>query len=137
MIRRPPRSTRTDPPLPHTTLLRSPSLGTMPSVAPPPREVETICLLRLSALGDVTHVLPLVHTLQRAWPGMPISWIIGRAERRLLEGLPGVTFLEYDKRSGVAGMRALRRPLQGSRLGALPQLGDPARAEARSGFAPA
>src|SRR3546814_2979977 len=78
----------------------------MPSVAPPPREVESICLLRLSALGDVTHVLPLVHTLQRACLGMPISWIIGRAERRLLEGLPGVTFLEYDKRSGVAGMRS-------------------------------
>src|SRR3546814_3736911 len=35
-------------------------------VAPPPREVESICLLRLSALGDVTHVLPLVHKIGRA-----------------------------------------------------------------------
>ncbi|TAK38383.1 MAG: lipopolysaccharide heptosyltransferase family protein [Lysobacteraceae bacterium] len=109
----------------------------MPSVAPPPREVESICLLRLSALGDVTHVLPLVHTLQRAWPGMPISWIIGRAERRLLEGLPGVTFLEYDKRSGVAGMRALRRSLQDRRFGALLQLQVAARANLLSAFVPA
>ena len=48
----------------------------------PPR---SICLLRLSALGDVTHVLPLVRTLQRAWPESTLTWIIGKVEQRLLD----------------------------------------------------
>jgi heptosyltransferase I len=99
--------------------------------------VDSICLLRLSALGDVTHVLPLVHTLQRAWPGLPIAWIIGRGEHRLLEGLPGVEFLEYDKRAGLDGMRALRRGLGGRRFGALLQLQVAARANLLSAFVPA
>ncbi|MEO6365945.1 MAG: ADP-heptose--LPS heptosyltransferase, partial [Luteimonas sp.] len=33
-----------------------------------PSPPASICLLRLSALGDVTHVLPLVGTLRSAWP---------------------------------------------------------------------
>src|SRR3546814_20529822 len=81
--------------------------------------IPSICLLRLSALGDVTHVLPLVHTLRRAWPRVDLTWIIGRGEHRLLEGLPGVEFIEYDKRSGIAGMRAVRRQLAGRRFAAL------------------
>ena len=109
----------------------------MPPAAPVSPGIDSTCLLRLSALGDVTHVLPLVHTLQRAWPAMPIAWIIGRGEHRLLEGLPGVEFIEYDKRSGVAGMRALRRGLDGRRFGALLQLQVAARANLLSAFVPA
>ena len=84
--------------------------------ADPPR---SICLLRLSALGDVTHVLPLVHTLQRAWPGVALTWIIGKGEQRLLEGLPGVEFIVYDKKTGREGMRALRQSLAGRSFDAL------------------
>jgi len=82
---------------------------TLKTPAPPPR---SICLLRLSALGDVTHVLPLVHTLRTAWPDTALTWVIGRGEYRLLEGLAGVEFAVYDKTSGWAGMRALRRELR-------------------------
>jgi heptosyltransferase I len=84
--------------------------------ADPPR---SICLLRLSALGDVTHVLPLVHTLQRAWPGVALTWIIGKGEQRLLDGLPGVEFVVYDKKTGREGMAALRDTLAGHRFDAL------------------
>src|SRR3546814_4567081 len=69
----------------------------------------TICLLRLSALGDATHVVPLVRTLRRAWPGVALTWVIGKGEYRLLEGLEGVELVVYDKKTGLAGMRALRR----------------------------
>ena len=102
-----------------------------------PAPPASICLLRLSALGDVTHVLPLVHTLRRAWPGVGLTWIIGRGEHRLLEGLPGVEFIEYDKREGLAGMRALRRRLAGRRFDALLQLQVAARANLLSAFIPA
>ena len=95
-----------------------------------------ICLLRLSALGDVTHVLPLLHTLREALPAARITWIIGRGERRLLDGLPGVAFAEYDKKSGLAGMRALRGELAG-RFDALLQMQVAARANLLSAFVPA
>ncbi|MBN8716794.1 MAG: glycosyltransferase family 9 protein [Xanthomonadales bacterium] len=95
-----------------------------------------MCLLRLSALGDVTHVLPLVHTLQAGLPGVALTWIIGRGEHRLLHGLPGVRFVEYDKNTGLAGMRALRREL-GQRFDVLLQLQVSARANLLSAFVPA
>ncbi|MGY1425324.1 glycosyltransferase family 9 protein [Lysobacter sp. A289] len=77
-----------------------------------PPAPASICLLRLSALGDVTHVVPLVRTLQAAWPETRLSWVIGKTEQRLLEGLPGVEFIEYDKKSGIGGMLALYRRLR-------------------------
>ena len=106
----------------------------MPTHLAPP---SSICLLRLSALGDVTHVVPLVRTLQQAWPGIALSWIIGKAERRLLAGLEGVEFIEFDKASGVRGMRALRRGLDGRRFEVLMQMQVAARANLLSAFVPA
>jgi len=103
----------------------------------PPAVPRSICLLRLSALGDVTHVVPLVRTLQRAWPEVSLAWVIGTGEHRLLEGLPGVEFLVYDKRSGLRGMRELRRQLHGRRFDALLQMQVAARANLLSGFIPA
>ncbi|MBN8212019.1 MAG: glycosyltransferase family 9 protein [Xanthomonadales bacterium] len=98
---------------------------------------QSICLLRLSALGDVTHVLPLIRTLREAWPGVALTWVIGKGEQKLLDGLPGVEFLVYDKKTGLAGMRALRRELQGRRFDALLQMQVAARANLLSAFLPA
>jgi heptosyltransferase I len=95
-----------------------------------------VCLLRLSALGDVTHVLPLIHTLRDGIPGLRISWVIGRGEHRLLDALPGVDFIEYDKKTGLAGMRALRRPIA-QPFDALLQMQVAARANLLSAFIPA
>jgi heptosyltransferase I len=88
-------------------------------VKPEPR---SICLLRLSALGDATHVVPLVRTLQRAWPGVALTWIIGKGEAKLLEGLEGVEFIVHDKRAGWRGVRDLRERLAGRRFDVLLQL---------------
>lgn len=107
----------------------------IPPPAPPTH--RSLCLLRLSALGDVTHVLPLVHTLRAAWPGVALTWVIGKAEHRLLEGLAGVEFIVYDKASGFGGMRAVRRRLAGQRFDALLQMQVAARANLLSAFIPA
>ena len=103
---------------------------------PTPHAPRSICLLRLSALGDVTHVLPLLHTLHTAWPTLDVSWVIGKGERRLLDGLPGVRFIEFDKTTGLAGMREVRRQC-GQRVDALLQLQVSARANLLSAFIPA
>ena len=97
----------------------------------------SLCLLRLSALGDVTHVVPLVRTLQRAWPQLPLHWVIDKGGQKLLEGLDGVVFHAYDKRSGLAGMRALRRELPAQGFDALLQMQVAFRANLLSGFIPA
>lgn len=104
-----------------------------------PPSPPSICLLRLSALGDVTHVVPLVRTLQDAWPGVPLTWVIGKGEHRLLEGLPGVAFVEYDKKSGWRGMREFGRQLRArsSRFDVLMQMQVALRANLLSGFVPA
>ncbi|MFC3717203.1 glycosyltransferase family 9 protein [Luteimonas soli] len=96
-----------------------------------------MCLLRLSALGDATHVVPLVRTLRRAWPGVALTWVIGKGEYRLLEGLEGVEFAVYDKKTGLAGMRALRREFGSRRFDALLQMQVAARANLLSAFVPA
>ncbi|KAB7766279.1 glycosyltransferase family 9 protein [Xanthomonas maliensis] len=98
----------------------------------------SLCLLRLSALGDVTHVVPLVRTLQAGLPDARLHWIIDTVGLKLLEGLPGVQFHVYDKRSGVAGMRALRRTLAPlGRFDALLQMQVALRANVLSAFVPA
>ena len=96
-----------------------------------------MCLLRLSALGDVTHVLPLVRTLQRGLPDTELHWVIDKAGHKLLDGLPGVGFHVYDKNSGLAGMRALRRELPPAGFAALLQMQVALRANVLSAFIPA
>lgn len=86
------------------------------SIATPPR---SLCLLRTSALGDVTHVVPLVRTLQAHWPQTALTWIVGKLERKLVGDLSGVEFLTFDKGAGWAGLRALRAQLAGRRFDAL------------------
>ncbi|GLQ97462.1 glycosyltransferase family 9 protein [Dyella mobilis] len=80
---------------------------------------SSICLLRTSAIGDVTHVVPLVRTLQRAWPQTSLTWIVGKLERKLVSDLPGVEFVTFDKSAGWAGMRDVAAALQGRQFDAL------------------
>ncbi len=85
-------------------------------VKPAPR---SICLLRLSALGDAVHALAVVRALQQAFPGVPVTWVIGKGEAKLLEGLDGVEFVVFDKKAGLAGWRDLRARLAGRRFDVL------------------
>lgn len=87
-----------------------------PSIASP---VQRVCILRLSALGDVTHIVPLVYALRAAIPAIEITWICGPGEAKLLEGLPGVRLCVYRKNDGFSGMRKLWRELMDTEFDAL------------------
>ena len=80
---------------------------------------RSICLLRLSAIGDTCHVVPLLRALQSAWPAARCTWVIGRAEARLMSLIPEVEFIIIDKRSLWRSMRHLRRALGGRRFDVL------------------
>ncbi|GGX83889.1 glycosyl transferase [Litchfieldella qijiaojingensis] len=86
---------------------------------PLPAHPEHICVLRLSALGDVCNLVPTVRALQHQWPQARITWIIGKGEHSLLSGLSGVEFVVYDKQTGLAGMRELWRRLGNTRFDVL------------------
>ena len=85
-------------------------------LAEPPR---SICLLRLSAIGDTCHAVPLVRTLQHVWPETQLTWIIGKTEARLMTLLDGVEFITVDKRAGWRARRDLRSQLRGRRFDVL------------------
>jgi heptosyltransferase I len=78
-----------------------------------------LCLLRLSAIGDVTHALCTVRQIQDQRPDARITWIIGRVEHTLLEGLNGVEFVIFDKSTGFSAFRELRRSIGAQRFDAL------------------
>jgi heptosyltransferase I len=80
---------------------------------------EEICLLRLSAIGDTCHVVPVVRTLQAVWPNTRIVWVIGKLEASLMAGLDGVEFIIFDKSRGWRAYRDLRRQLAGRHFGLL------------------
>jgi heptosyltransferase I len=78
---------------------------------PPEQPPERLCLVRLSAIGDTCHTVPVVRAIQAAWPDTEITWLIGRVEHSLLAGLEGVRFAILDKSLGWRGYRAMRRQL--------------------------
>jgi heptosyltransferase I len=84
-----------------------------PLVLEPPRSV---LILKLSALGDICHTLPVVRTLQRAWPSTRFTWVLGRTEAKFIGGIQEIEFIEFDKRAGWAGRRAVRSVLRNRRF---------------------
>ena len=81
--------------------------------------INSICILRLSAIGDVTHVIPVVLSLQEQLPDVKITWVIGKIEAKLVGDLPGVEFIVFDKKAGWEGYRELREKMKGRQFDAL------------------
>ena len=81
--------------------------------------MKSICILRLSAIGDVTHVIPIVLSLQEQNPGVSITWIIGKIEARLIGDLPGVEFIFFDKKAGRSAYAGLYKQMKGRKFDAL------------------
>jgi heptosyltransferase I len=89
---------------------------------------ENICIIRLSALGDVTHAVPVLRAIQKQWPQSRITWITSKLEHKLLSLLDGVRFIVVDKSSGWLGYWRLKRQLAGERFDLLLQMQTSARA---------
>jgi len=96
----------------------------LPLAAPP----ESICIVRLSALGDVTHAVPVVRAIQHYWPQTRITWICATLEHKLLAGLDDVRFVVVDKNAGWMGYLKLRRQLTGEKFDVMLQMQTSARA---------
>jgi len=63
--------------------------------------IKSICLVRLSALGDVLMCVPLVRTIQKYLPDAQLTWIISEPAYTLVQGMSGVEFIVIDKPTGL------------------------------------
>jgi heptosyltransferase I len=80
---------------------------------------QNICILRLSAIGDTCHVVPVLRTLQQAWPRSHFTWVIGALESRLMGAVPDVEFITVDKRASRVARRDLARRLRATQFDVL------------------
>ncbi|MFC1502925.1 glycosyltransferase family 9 protein [Pseudomonadota bacterium] len=80
---------------------------------------KSLCILRLSAIGDVCHAIAVVQAIQSHWPQTEITWVTGKIEAQLIGDLPGITVVTFDKKTGLAGMQAVWSALRGQKFDAL------------------
>lgn len=81
--------------------------------------MNSLCLLRLSAIGDVCHAVAMVQAIQRQYPQLKITWVIGKLEYQLLKHLPGIEFVILDKSQGWRSYFNLHKALKGRRFDVL------------------
>lgn len=80
---------------------------------------KSLCVLRLSAVGDICHALPVVRSIQAQWPQTQICWIIGKLEASLVGDIGDIEFIVFDKSKGFAAYRDMHRQLRGRQFDAL------------------
>lgn len=72
---------------------------------------KNICILRLSAIGDICHTLPVIRTIQAHWPATELTWIIGKTEYELIKGISNINFVIFDKKNGFKEYLNIRKKL--------------------------
>ncbi|WP_163935280.1 glycosyltransferase family 9 protein [Paraferrimonas sp. SM1919] len=80
---------------------------------------ESICLFRLSAIGDICHAAAMIKALKANKPNASITWIIGKIEYQLVRHIEGVEFIIFDKSRGNKAYFDLWRTLKGRKFDAL------------------
>ncbi|ABM02195.1 glycosyl transferase, family 9 [Psychromonas ingrahamii 37] len=69
---------------------------------------NSICILRLSAIGDVCHAIACLQAIQRQWPSTKITWVTGKLEAQLLQHISGIEVIIFDKKQGWKAYKQLR-----------------------------
>src|SRR5690554_5236951 len=82
----------------------------------------SICVLRLSAIGDCCHAIALVQKIQHHWPQTKITWVIGKLEAQLISSIPVLSSVElivFDKKQGRRAYKQLRQELKNTKFDVL------------------
>jgi len=91
----------------------------MTAVVPSLESIRRVAILRLSALGDVCMIVPVVRTLQKAMPHAHITWFISRPAFDLVKGLEGVEFVVIDKPRNPLDYLKLRKQFKNAHFDVL------------------
>ena len=69
----------------------------------------TILIVRLGALGDIVHAIPVAVALRRAFPDAQIDWVVSAKHREILDLVPVLDGrVVVNDRSSAAGGLSLR-----------------------------
>ena len=79
----------------------------------------SLCVLRLSAIGDVCNTIAAIQAIQEQWPKTKITWITGSLEAKLLDSINGIEVIVFDKKSGWKGYQHVWRQLKDRKFDAL------------------
>ena len=62
------------------------------------RDFQKILLIKLSAMGDVVHTIPLLNALRRHYPKARIDWLTTPAIAELLRHNPAIdSVIEFSR----------------------------------------
>ncbi len=72
--------------------------------------MPSVLLIRLGALGDVVHAMPVVSALTAAWPDVRVGWAVQAAYAGLVARVKGVATVHAVRgRVDLAAIREMRR----------------------------
>jgi len=71
--------------------------------------MKRVLIVRLGALGDIIHAIPVAAALRRAFPAVRIDWLVNAKHREILDLVPVIDRrLAITDRSTLAAIRGLR-----------------------------
>lgn len=80
---------------------------------------NSICILRLSAIGDCVNALAAIQCIKRELNYQNITWIIGKNEATLFQKIPGLNLITYDKKAGFKEYLRINKLLKKQKFDAL------------------
>lgn len=86
---------------------------------PDPNESPRILIVRLSAIGDTIHSIPLAAAIRRAYPNCHLGWVVEKLSAPLIENNPLVDWVRVLPKGWLksfAQVSALRRDLRRERF---------------------
>ena len=60
------------------------------------KKIRNICVIRLSSLGDICHMLPFIKNIKNKYPESTLYWIIGKTEYELVRNIPNVKLTDIN-----------------------------------------
>ncbi|CAG8999709.1 MAG: Lipopolysaccharide core heptosyltransferase RfaQ [Candidatus Celerinatantimonas neptuna] len=81
--------------------------------------ISSICIVRLSAIGDVCNASTIISRIRQTWPDASITWICGAAEFQLLQLIPDLNLICFDKKAGFKAYRKVWKALNKQRFDVL------------------
>ena len=71
-----------------------------------PEAMDRVCIVMMSAVGDVVHVLPVINAIKRARPSTHITWVLQPGPSLLVQNHRSVDeVILFDRSKGVSAMR--------------------------------
>ena len=74
-----------------------------------PKEIKHLAIIRLSAMGDVAMTVPVIRAFAKQYPKVRITFISRPFFKPFFEGIPNLTFFEFDALNRHKGLPGLIR----------------------------